>query len=138
MNNMGHSYENGEGVEVNLVTAKEWYEKSAYENNNLAQENLGRFYENGYGGLDGKFKKAFNLYTKSANQKNVEAMLHLARFYEYGLYVDKNLDQALAWYEKASKGDKDFEESVGSTKKNISLRYPKLKLLMQKLRIKSY
>ena len=114
MNNVGNMYEHGDGVEVNFNEAANWYEKAAELDNNLAQENLGRFYENGLGGLPVDFKQAYELYKLSAEQNNLAAMMNLARMYELGLGVQQNYNKSLEWYTKASKGNNEYAGSVSS------------------------
>ncbi|WP_042700469.1 tetratricopeptide repeat protein, partial [Methanocorpusculum bavaricum] len=48
-NNLGASYEDGEGVEKDLDKAAYWYTKAAEQGNAEAQNNLGVCYENGKG-----------------------------------------------------------------------------------------
>jgi len=55
---LGECYQYGLGVEINKAKAFEFYVKSAKQNYNNAQNNLGTFYENGIG-IEKDLEKAF-------------------------------------------------------------------------------
>lgn len=63
-------YNNGQGVEKNSQKAIEWYQKSAEQNNDLAQYSLGIMYEFGDEGLDKNEQEAQKWYRLAANNGN--------------------------------------------------------------------
>ncbi|MDF1588839.1 MAG: tetratricopeptide repeat protein [Gammaproteobacteria bacterium] len=63
-------YNNGQGVEKNSQKAVEWYQKSAEQNNDLAQYSLGIMYEFGDEGLDKNEQEAQKWYRLAANNGN--------------------------------------------------------------------
>ncbi len=63
-------YNNGQGVEKNSQKAVEWYQKSADQNNDLAQYSLGIMYEFGDEGLDKNEQEAQKWYRLAANNGN--------------------------------------------------------------------
>ncbi|GBB87800.1 hypothetical protein RclHR1_01430009 [Rhizophagus clarus] len=54
------------------------------------------------------YEKAIELYHKAANSGHSYAQYNLALMYEYGKGTEKNINQAIYWYEKSAKqGDQD-------------------------------
>jgi TPR repeat protein/CHAT domain-containing protein len=79
-------------------------EKSAQKSNVKAQSLLSEIYL----GIDSKLRgltdKRLGVYwsKKAANQGDLMAMNNLGYAYEHGKVVDKNMDEALEWYQKAA------------------------------------
>ncbi len=48
-------------------------------------------------------QKVFELYEKAANLKNKIAQYNLANMYKNGDGIDKNINQAIYWYENSAK-----------------------------------
>lgn len=72
MYELGYMYSHGEGVELNLKEAAEWYRKSAEKGYAPAQYRLGGMYAGGYGvGKDAK--EAAKWYRKASLQGFVPA-----------------------------------------------------------------
>lgn len=67
-----------------------------------AQYNLGRHYEQGSGGFQKDFCKAFDCYTKAANANFPKALLALGECYLYGRGAQIDVEKALAYFESAS------------------------------------
>lgn len=59
-------------------------------------------------GVEQNKEKAFKLYESAAEKGVVSAQCNLASFYKLGWGVDKNIDKAKEWYQKAcANGDSD-------------------------------
>src|SRR6266540_1123920 len=72
----GVFYKNGIGVEKNIEKSIYWYQKSAENENKIAQHNLGKCYQYGWGVEIDKVK-AFEWYEKSAKQNYGDAQNRL-------------------------------------------------------------
>ena len=70
--NLGITYENGHGVDVNYKKAIEWYEKAAKQGYADAQYNLGLIHEFGYG-VDQSDSMAMRWFAKAAAQGHEQA-----------------------------------------------------------------
>ena len=66
---------------------------------------LGLSYARGFGCVK-NYCRAVKWWTKAAEQDYEEAMTELAFFYERGCVVEKDLDAAAEWYDKAGWHDK--------------------------------
>ena len=97
---LGSWYENGYGVDVDYVKARELYE-SASVTQAKASYALGRMAQNGHGQKI-SYANAINFYQAAAGANVVEAQLALADIYENGQGVDKNLRLASDYYRKAA------------------------------------
>ena len=93
----------GVGTLTDYNAAEKYFLLSASQENVMAQYNLGiMYYFEKYGRVDKR--KAF-VYTKNAAESGndfPEAMYNLAHMYHYAEGVEKNLDEAIYWYTKAS------------------------------------
>ncbi|MDO4525870.1 MAG: tetratricopeptide repeat protein [Bacteroidales bacterium] len=104
---LGRIYEFGDGVEQDYMKAIEHYEKAAYTSP-LFHEPLYRlalFYLNGYG-YEQNYEYAAQMFEVLSNADDdivPEAKYQYGRCLENGIGVDKDLDQALYWYERAAK-----------------------------------
>ena len=67
----------------------------------VAQNNLGRMYDNGEG-VPRDYKEAVKWYTKAAEQRLVEANFNLGHMYYDGKGVSKNYKEAVKWYTRAA------------------------------------
>lgn len=76
---LGVQFESGVDKPKDLAEARKWYESAAEKGNAEAQHHLGRFYEDGLGGLTPDLKKAIEWYEKSADQGYPPADVDLAR-----------------------------------------------------------
>ena len=102
-------YVNGDGIKSNRQKAIQLYRIAADRGSALAQCNLGRCYTQ-----QQKFADAFPLYRLAAEQGYREAEFNLANCYGDGRGVEKDLDAAEHWYERAAaKGDTDAEYALG-------------------------
>ena len=86
----------GEGVEIDLEKAVEWFTKAAEQGNMNAQFYLGVCYECGEG-IEQNYEKAAEWYIKAAEQGMHEAQFNIAMFYKYGDGVNKDLAECVKW-----------------------------------------
>lgn len=91
---------------MNYEKAIYWTQKSANQNNPSAFNNLGWFYEHGYG-VDKDLNQAFTYYKKAADLNSSGGMRHVGEFYEKGWVVEKDVLEAAIWYKKAAKAGND-------------------------------
>ncbi len=92
-----------------------WYEKSAAQNNPLAQASLGEHYYNGIA-VPKNIVTALDLYKKAALQGHTSTALKLAKIYhDGGQNIVKDYKEALKWYKLASTqtGDAENEKRMG-------------------------
>ena len=66
MNELGVCYEWGYGVGRDGSTALDWYRRAAEQGHAEAEHHLGRFYENGLGGLRRDRKEAKKWYHRAS------------------------------------------------------------------------
>ena len=96
---LGECYNDGKGVNVNIDKAIELYSKAKEGGKILAMNRLAHIYSDVKGYCD--YQLAFKLYKESAEKGNVNSMACLGWCYHYGNGIEKNLKEALNWYEKA-------------------------------------
>lgn len=100
---LGCSYLDGEGVELDYMQAREFFERS-YENCYYpALNTLGWLYYSGMG-VAKDHQKYHELQFKAANAGCRAAQRNLAYDYRYGKGVEKNLTLAYEWQLKAANG----------------------------------
>ena len=105
---IGWRYQNGIGVQLNIRTAMEWYQKAGEQGNEKAQTELGFIYE-----MNDMDEKAFVWYQKAAAQGNVHAQCSLGIMYELGRGVSQNIQKAIEWHQKAAnQGSLSSKESL--------------------------
>ena len=83
-NNLGFCYEYGIGTEKDLKNALCWYQIAAENGNNIAQCNLGEWYELGKDAIKDEIK----WYEKSVERENDDAQFKFGYFYENGIGID--------------------------------------------------
>ena len=91
--------------------AIEWFEKAASQENAYAQFKLGLIYQM----ADiCDYKKSFDMLKKSALQGYTRAYSQLAYCYLRGEGVEKNITEAIKWYEKGAAEDDEYcQERLG-------------------------
>ncbi len=110
---LGHMYDNGQGVLQDYVQAAKWYRKAADQGDARAQLNLGVLYFTGSGVLQ-DYALAVQWYRKAADQGNARAQNYLGTLYDYGQVVPLDYALAAQWYRKAAdQGDADAQYSLG-------------------------
>jgi hypothetical protein len=97
---LGLAYYKGAGVDYNLSTAIDLWQKSADKNYAPAIHDLASLYNLGHG-LPQDQKKAVKLYVLSALMEFSPSQNDC---YAQGLGVKQDLDVALIWYKKAMQG----------------------------------
>jgi len=97
--NLGLMYLVGEGVNQDLLLAKNWFRKSALQGNAAAQFNMGVMYYDGNSvGNKNDIKNAIFWFSKSAYQNYPGAMNNLALAY----IANNDIDSGLLWLEKSA------------------------------------
>ncbi len=95
-NNLGICYENGKGVEQNIVKAFDYYKMSADQGNGSAQYNLAYCFANYH-------KELFFIFMERAAAHNdASALMEVGECYENGYGVDVNYEKAVQHYKKAA------------------------------------
>ncbi|QCO21229.1 sel1 repeat family protein [Acinetobacter cumulans] len=89
---------NGFGKLPDYNKAEEIYRSKIIDNPYKSYEGLSKIYIE-----KGAFKEAFIYSKKAADLNNPEAEYNLGVFYEKGIYVEKDIEKALYWYERAAK-----------------------------------
>jgi uncharacterized protein len=99
-------YEKGDGVPRNLNRAFGYYKAAAEKGEPAAQTELAGYYEYGDGVVQDDWDESAKWLRASAEQGWLKGEQGLGRAYEYGIGVPLNLNEAIAWYDKAAaKGD---------------------------------
>lgn len=98
----------GRGVERDLETAAEWFERAAEQGMARAQYALAHMYHRGRG-VDQSEEESQKLFSAAFSEVLVEAeagkvgqQLALAQMYRYGLGIEQDLAQAGFWYREAA------------------------------------
>ena len=140
-------YENGFGVEKNLVAAFVLYNKAADQGYAKAYNSLGCIYGDKFGSFYNE-KVALKFFQKAAELGNHFGQYNLAVAYFYGLGVERNYQEAINLFIKlASKGDvtaqyflgdcyvacKDYEEAEKWYKKAADKGFGKAAMALEEL-----
>ncbi|GHR25053.1 tetratricopeptide repeat protein [Helicobacter pylori] len=106
-NNLGDLYQNGEGVEKDLIKVAYFYTKACDLKDGLGCFNLGTLY------LEKDSKKATTLFEKACDLNNSWGCDNLGMSYEYGQGVEEDEIKAAQLYSKACElGDQKACESL--------------------------
>jgi Sel1 repeat len=101
-NNMGYSYQKGDGVEKDVTKAISWYRKAAESGYAKSQSNMANCYLAGFG-LPRDTTKAVFWMEKAAAQGYAKAQYNLGVLYEKGSRVTpQDSKKAAEWYRKAA------------------------------------
>ncbi|SEU22159.1 TPR repeat [Lacrimispora sphenoides] len=116
---LGKMYQYGQGTDINIESAKSWYEKA--DNNVYAQYALAKILMSEARENDDFNNKSHivNL-LKSSSKKNNYAANELGRIYHEGLFDKKNPDLSQKYYKQAFDG---FSEMLIKSEKNDDLLY---------------
>ena len=98
---IGHCYQNGEGVEKDPIEAVKWLRKAAEQGNAWAQHDLGHSYRDGTG-VEKDPAKAVKWFLKSAEQGDARAQFELGHSYQNGVGVETSAPEAAKWFLKAA------------------------------------
>lgn len=101
---LGERYWDGNGVEVSLEKAWQWFRKVAESGDASAQYDYAiRIMELGlHADSDANEKEAFSWFLKAAEAGNTDAMASVAHCYRTGMGAAENLSKAVEWYQKAA------------------------------------
>ena len=88
-------FHNGINIKRNLSESFKWYLKAANNNVAYSQYMIGKFYENGLGGIKEDIKKAKEWYLKAANNGNKESKEILQNEEKHFDYSNKLFDNKL-------------------------------------------
>lgn len=108
---LGLAYATGIGVERDMITAREWWEKAAQADEPDAQYALGLL--NSYNGFDGgqqDFKKAAIWFAHAAKHKLAWAQFSLGYLFATGKIGEPDLAAAREWYQKAADGGNEYAQ----------------------------
>ncbi len=101
---LGRCFEFGLGVEMNDSRAAEYYINAVFnDGNDDALIALGLLYLQGRG-VEENQEFAYNLFLRAAKQGNPIARLYVGRCHMDGIYVSKDLAEAIRWYELSANG----------------------------------
>ena len=96
-------------VQKNVIEAVQWYEAGLQLGDTQCAYNLAAVYCNEEGFRD--LEKAYDLFTQAAGQGDANACYYRAQFLRYGNGVEKNVEEACIWYQKAHEGG--VEQAAG-------------------------
>ena len=92
----------GDGCEVDEERTLESSRESSGKGSRYGQFALGRFYEDGQGGVAEDYAQALALYRLAAAQNLDEAQYRLGYMYDQGQGVAQDRAEALRWYQLAA------------------------------------
>ena len=105
MNALGNLYQEGIGVDANINTAIDWYEKSCELGYSKACFNLGKLYKEGEK-VELDIDKAFNLFNTSALMGYYTGYYSVGYMYYKGIGTEQNYQQAVKWFERGAELDR--------------------------------
>jgi hypothetical protein len=104
MMRLGLLYDKGHGVKADRKKSMQLTRMAADRGSASAQFNLAFDLEDD----EATRREAFSYYKRSANQGLTDAVYSIGRCYERGIGVERDVDEARRWYERAAaKGDED-------------------------------
>jgi TPR repeat protein len=105
---IGLMYEGGLGVPKNDSAAVTWFQKAGDQGHTLAEASLGYYYFS-----KGDYSLAIKWNKLAAENGNSTAQYNLALMYRDGLGLEKNLGEAINWFNKAAvAGDDDAKAEL--------------------------
>ncbi len=108
----GH-FVNGQGTNVDLTQAFQWFQKAADQGLADAEFHLGLCYASG-SGTTRDFAAALPWFQKAAEQGNTDAQYNLGTLFENALGTQKDETQAITWLQRAAeKGNVDAQNELG-------------------------
>lgn len=113
-------YESGQGVEADLVRARQWTERAAASGNRNAIHDLGVYYARGEGAPRDD-ATAFRYFQQAAELGLVDSQFNLGILYEEGRGVEANRGEALFWFMLAAQqGDEAAAERVAALRRALT------------------
>ncbi|MBY0563380.1 MAG: hypothetical protein K2P58_04255 [Hyphomonadaceae bacterium] len=112
-------YERGEGVQPDLVAARQWTERAAAAGNRRAMHDLGVYFARGEGApLDEA--AAFRWFRQAAELGVADSQYNLGVLYQQGRGVNASPSEALFWFLVAARqGDQDAGERAASIEASL-------------------
>ena len=101
INMLGRCHELGWGTAINLVEAKNCYQRAAAKNHQWAQFNLATMMLR-ESDAPGVVATALMLLVRSARQGNAKAMNMIGQYREFGWTAPINIPSAIRWYRRAA------------------------------------
>ena len=109
MGRLGRMYRDGKGVEKNIDNAILWFEKASVSNKGWSPEYIDSLLMK----QDPEyFKIAFEVCQCGAENGQIACMGRLGRMYRDGKGVEKNINNAILWFEKASRLHEYYEKEL--------------------------
>lgn len=102
---LGSCYLHGWGVECDMTSAVEWWQKAADSGDAYACSCLGDCYNRGKGGLPKDAGKAFEHYLKAAEGGYHEVYFNIGLCYIDSVGVERDYEKAFYWFNKAAEHD---------------------------------
>ncbi len=99
---LGCCYQHGWGVDSDMVSAVEWWQKAADLGDAYANDRLGSCYSLGKGGLPKDAEQAFAHYLKAAYGGYSEDYFSVGLCYKDGDGVERDAEKAFGWFKKAA------------------------------------
>ncbi|MFQ5513228.1 MAG: tetratricopeptide repeat protein [Myxococcota bacterium] len=96
-----HAYLVGKERQKDPVRAVAWCRRAADHGEPNSQTLLGEIYLRGADGVAQDYAEALRWYSKAADAEHPHAQFMIGSIYAAGLGVERNLDLATEWYEKA-------------------------------------
>ena len=128
---LGTCYENGIGIDKNADLAESWYQKAydfywdlAQKGNPEAQVLIGKFFEEGKGGVGKIYDGAEGWYRSALSSGFKEAEIYLKE-----LDIKRNKEQSVEYKssqnddEESSYGDSDDESDIGMNAANVAVAF---------------
>ena len=128
--NLANCLYNGRGVTDNKAEAYKWYRKAAEQGHADAQNMVGRYLEEGWGGIAKDEYEAVEWFRKAAEQGYDVAQNNLANCLYLGRGVGENKAEAYKWFKKAAEQDHVnaqyavglyYELGLGDIEKDLSV-----------------
>jgi TPR repeat protein len=108
---LGLAYATGMGIERNMITAREWWEKTAKADEPDAQYALGLLSSSsGFDGGQQDFKQAAAWFARAAKHKLAWAQFSLGYLYAAGKIGEPDLKWAREWYQKSADGGNEYAQ----------------------------
>ncbi len=102
--NVGEMYEIGFTVKQDKKEARYWISRSANQEHEAARFKL-LYWDVERDGLKGKNTAKVKELNKLAKNGNAQAQYYLGKMYAYGIGINKNIDVAIVWLNKAALAD---------------------------------
>lgn len=108
---LGMAYATGNGVDKNMVEARQWWEKAAASGNTSAQYALGLLYtKTGYDGVNQDYQVAAGWFEKAAKSGDAWAQYSIGYLYENGRGFEKSDKLGGQWYLQAAESGNEYAQ----------------------------